>query len=120
MRTSVSNTEMYFNFDLINRIQNKRGPYSIQTIIVYILYKIFTLYTRPVRTNFFFAILKTFTSVTIMYAMMNKCLTFFDLYLKYCYVTRPFYFNIENIQKLTWGRYRNKFYSIFIKLDDFF
>ena len=35
-----------------------------------------TLYNRPVRTNFFFAILKTFTSVTIMYAMMNKCLKF--------------------------------------------
>ena len=36
-----------------------------------------TLYNRPVRTNFFFAILKTFTSVTIMYAMMNKCLKFY-------------------------------------------
>ena len=35
-----------------------------------------TMYSRPVRTNFFFAILKTFTSVTIMYAMMNKCLKF--------------------------------------------
>ena len=35
-----------------------------------------TLYNRPVRTKFFFAILKTFTSVTIMYAMMNKCLQF--------------------------------------------
>ena len=36
-----------------------------------------TLYTRPVRTTFFFAILKTFTSVIIMYAMMNKCLKFY-------------------------------------------
>ena len=35
-----------------------------------------TVYSRPVRTTFFFAILKTFTSVTIMYAMMNKCLKF--------------------------------------------
>ena len=43
-----------------------------------------------------------------------------DLYLKYCYVTRPFNFNIEYIYNLTWGRYRNKFYSIFIKLNDFF
>ena len=35
---------------------------------------------RPVRTKFFFAILKTFTSVTIMYAMMNKCLQFYYNY----------------------------------------
>ena len=35
-----------------------------------------TVYSRPVRITFFFAILKTFTSVTIMYAMMNKCLQF--------------------------------------------
>ena len=31
---------------------------------------------RPVRTKIVFAILKTFTSVTIIYAMMNKCLKF--------------------------------------------
>ena len=37
------------------------------------------MYNRPVRTKFFFAILKTVKdvkSVTIMYAMMNKCLKF--------------------------------------------
>ena len=34
------------------------------------------LYIRPVRTKKNFAILKTFTSVTIMYAMMNKFLKF--------------------------------------------
>ena len=32
------------------------------------------LYTRPVRTKTNFTILKTFTSVKVMYAMMNKCL----------------------------------------------
>ena len=34
------------------------------------------MYSRPVRTKFFFAILKTFKSVTIMYDMMNKCLKY--------------------------------------------
>ena len=33
---------------------------------------------------------------------------------------RPLYFNIEYIYNLTWARYRNKFYSIFIKLNNFF
>ena len=41
-----------------------------------LMYHYNTLNSRPVRTKFVFAILKTFTSVTIMYAMMNKCLKF--------------------------------------------
>ena len=35
-----------------------------------------TMYSRPVRTNFFFRILYTFTYITIMYAMMKKYLQF--------------------------------------------
>ena len=33
---------------------------------------------------------------------------------------RPLYFNIEYIYNLTWVRYRNMFYSIFIKLNNLF
>ena len=65
------------NVGVLRKVYKRKGMYKLTTIIHYTMYSVqCTVYSRPVRTNFFFAILKTFTSVTIMYAMMNKCLKF--------------------------------------------